>query len=418
MKTYLVGGAVRDIFMGKQPHDFDYVVTGTNIEEMLQQGFIQVGKEFPVFLHPQTHCEYALARKEIKTGPLHTDFKFIFEPSITLAEDLERRDFTCNALAKDCQSGEITDLHNGILDIRHRVLRHVNADHFPEDPLRVLRLCRFAAQLNFTVAPETMKLAQNMVQAGILAHLTPERIWGELHKAMSYPGFSNFLTVARQCGALSAILPAVDRLWNVPEPPQYHPEGNSGAHTLLCLNAAAQEPPLIKFAVMLHDIGKTITPSHELPHHYRHEKNGLAIIDTICHSLKAPTEYRHFAKIVCALHMKFHNIQEMRLSSLIRLIDAITAKHHPEYLPAYIAACRADMSGRQDNPLREQDKTDFDTNAELLQKIHGILQSIRAADMPGFETLPKDKTFRERYQNFRFHQTQKLLSEIYGIKKK
>ena len=217
MKIYQVGGSVRDRLRGRQPQDYDYVVTGASPEEMLARGFVRVGKDFPVFLHPESKEEYALARKEIKTGCGHADFSFIFNPSVTLEEDLERRDFTCNAIAFDPQTDEYFDPFNGRKDIENRVLRHINTEHFQEDPLRVLRLCRFAAQLNFTPAPETLELVARMTAEGQLVHLSAERIWKELEKALRFPDFPRFVQTARTCGALEAVLPEVNRLWNTPE---------------------------------------------------------------------------------------------------------------------------------------------------------------------------------------------------------
>ena len=256
MKTYLVGGAVRDMVLGRPPHDSDYVVFGATPEEMTALGFERVGKDFPVFLHPQTHDEYALARKEIKTGDKHTDFKFVFGPDITPAEDMQRRDFTCNALMFDAENNKIIDLVGGVEDIHNRVIRHVNTEHFIEDPLRVLRMCRFAAKLDFEIAPETMKLAQDMTRTGMLNHLTSERIWKEIESALNTDHFDKFIRTMRECGALKVLLPEVDKLWDTPERTDYHPEGNSGEHTMLVLQQGYNLSPKIKFALLLHDIGK------------------------------------------------------------------------------------------------------------------------------------------------------------------
>ena len=237
MRIYQVGGSIRDKLLNKTSQDRDFVVVGATEEEMLYEGYKKVGKSFPVFLHPKTQEEYALARKEIKTGPTHKDFKFEFTPDITLEEDSIRRDFTCNAIYQDVQTGEIIDYHNGIKDIENRVLRHVS-EHFSEDPLRVLRMCRFAAQLGFDVAPETMKLCQDMVKNGDMKHLSKERIWQEFEKALSYPTCYKFVEKARECGALKELLPELEYLWEVPERKDYHPEGNSGEHTMLALKKA------------------------------------------------------------------------------------------------------------------------------------------------------------------------------------
>ena len=242
MKIYQVGGAVRDRLLGRIPNDSDYVVVGLTPDEMLRQGFTEVGKGFPVFLHPLTREEYALARKEIKTGDKHTDFEFIFDESVTLREDLERRDFTCNAIAYDEETGEYIDYFGGQDDIKNKILRHVNAEHFVEDPLRVLRLCRFSAQLDFDAAPATVELCRSMVQKGMLEHLTAERVWIELLKAMKTPAFYRFIELAREVGALKIILPEIEALWKVPERTDFHPEGNTGAHVLHTLKLAENSP--------------------------------------------------------------------------------------------------------------------------------------------------------------------------------
>ena len=237
MKIYEVGGCVRDKLLGKEANDFDHVITGATSNEMLRLGFKQVGKNFPVFL--KNGQEYALARQEIKTGDKHYDFKFIFTPDITLQQDLERRDFTCNALAYDKENDKIIDYHNGINDIKNKILRHVNSAHFPEDPLRVLRMCRFSAQLDFTIVPETLDLAKSMVSQGMLAHLSAERIWQEIYKALETPHFDKFILSMRECGALKDILPELDEMFSTPENPKTHPEGNVGAHTILAIQYVA-----------------------------------------------------------------------------------------------------------------------------------------------------------------------------------
>lgn len=407
MKVYQVGGSVRDRLRGRQPQDYDYVVTGASPEEMLARGFVRVGKDFPVFLHPESKEEYALARKEIKTGCGHADFSFIFDPSVTLEEDLERRDFTCNAIAFDPQTGEYFDPFNGRKDIENRVLRHINTEHFQEDPLRVLRLCRFAAQLNFTPAPETLELVARMTAEGQLAHLSAERIWKELEKALRFPDFPRFIQTARACGALDAVLPEVNRLWNTPERTDYHPEGNSGDHTLSALEQAAEGNALVRFGILLHDIGKIVTPAEILPSHHNHEQNGLEIIRTICRRLKIPNHYRDFALTACHYHMKFCKIPEMRIGTLVDFCEDLIRSGEKDF-ENYIAVCRADMHGCK-RPVSAEEDARFEQNADRLRQVVKILQNVRAADMPGWENLPKDERFGQLYREYRIRRVRQAL---------
>ena len=282
MKIYQVGGAVRDKILGKNPNDFDYVVVGSNINQMKKLGFLQVGKGFPVFLHPVTKQEYALARKEFKTGNKHTDFEFIFHSDITLREDLERRDFTCNAIAYDEENDKYIDYFGGIDDIKNKIIRHINADHFIEDPLRVLRMCRFAAQLNFEVDKHTLQLCSDMVSQGMLSFLSAERIWQEFEKAFATGRFYRFIELMHQIGALKEIMPEIDKLFSVAEYTKYHPEGNTGGHTLNSLKFVGDESSFVQFGVLMHDIGKGLTPVEELPSHKGHEIRGLDLIKNIC----------------------------------------------------------------------------------------------------------------------------------------
>lgn len=407
MKVYQVGGSVRDLVLQKKPHDFDYVVVGGNAADMLKKGFKQVGHDFPVFLHPVTGDEYALARKEIKTGDKHTDFQFVFDENVTLAEDLQRRDFTCNALARDIKSGEIVDLTGGLEDIKNKTLRHVNSAHFGEDPLRVLRMCRFAAQLDFQIAPETMELARDMVKKNMLAHLTPERIWKEFEKALQTPHFDTFIAAMHDCGALKAVMPEADRLWNVPEKTEYHPEGNSGAHTLLTLKQANNCAPKVKFAMLLHDIGKTLTPPDILPAHYDHDKNGLPLVAKICTRLKVPNDYRDFAKLVCEKHMKFHCVPEMKTAKLLDFVDGITKFKNRRILEDFIAACKCDTLGRG-GEIPQIDIAKFDIAKKRCLKTFDTVAPVKAETMPEFDRLPRNEKFREAYRQYRL----KLIRDI------
>ena len=401
MKIYKVGGCVRDALLNCPPHDIDYLVVGGTVEEMQRKGFKQVGKDFPVFLHPITQDEYALARKEIKTGNKHTDFEFVFTPDITLAEDMQRRDFTINALAQDVVTGEIVDLVGGVKDLEQKVIRHVNSQHFCEDPLRVLRMCRFAAKLDFSVAPETMQLAKNMVAAGMLSHLTPERIWKEIEKALETKHFEKFIRTAKECGALKVILPEIDKLWNIPEKEQYHPEGNSGEHTMLVVRNGEYLSPKVKFALLLHDVGKGITPKEILPAHHGHDSRGVLLIEKICRRLPVPKEYKQIAILGCKEHMKFRLLPQMKIGKKLDFIDTISASFKDErQMSDLIEICRCDMLGRA-KTLEADELEDFDKAVTICRKIFNKAQNIRATQMPNFDKLPKGPAFAELYRNYR-----------------
>ena len=401
MKIYQVGGCVRDALLGRPPHDIDYLVVGGTVEEMLAQGYKQVGKDFPVFLHPITQDEYALARKELKTGDKHTDFHFVFTPNITLAEDMQRRDFTINALAKDVETGEIVDTVGGLKDIQQKTIRHVNSRHFGEDPLRVLRMCRFAAKLDFNIAPETLQIAKDMVNAGMISHLTPERIWKEIEKALETPHFEKFIRTAKECGALKVILPEVDRLWDTPEKEQYHPEGNSGEHTMLVVRSGEHLSPKVKFALLLHDIGKAYTPRDILPAHHGHDSRGVGIIENICRRLPVPNEFKKIAVSGCKNHMKMRLLPQMRDGKKLDFVSDISANFKDEsMLRDIVEICRCDMLGRaKDTPKEEID--DFDKAVALCKDIFEKAKDIHATDMPKFKELPKNSEFSAQYRNFR-----------------
>ena len=287
MKIYLVGGAVRDRIMGIIPNDNDYVVVGATIEDMLSNGFRPIGKNFPVFIRKGSKEEYALARKEIKQGPKHTDFGFIFDESITLEEDLVRRDFTCNALAYDFEENRVIDYHRGIEDIHNRILRHVSP-HFIEDPLRVIRLCRFAAQLDFSVAEETMILARDMVLQNHLDYISPERIWAELKKALRYPSFYRFVEVAHECFALKKILAAVETLWSVKNNSQ---ETTLAEHMIECLKNVGQDNEIVKFATLLHNIGESNYLEIDNPLESS-EQQGYRLLEIFVKSLRSLTIFK------------------------------------------------------------------------------------------------------------------------------
>lgn len=385
MRFYQVGGAVRDRILKRPSQDKDYVVLGGTEAEMQALGFKKVGKSFPVFLHSKTGEEYALARKEIKIGKKHQDFKFEFTPDITLEEDSLRRDFTCNALYFDEEKNEILDFHNGIEDINKRILRHIS-EHFCEDPLRILRMCRFAAQLDFFVAPETMELCREMVQNGELKNLSNQRIWNEIEKALHCKSFDKFITTARECGALKEILPEIDKLWNIPERLDYHPEGNSGQHTLLSIRAAATDDAFVNFGTLLHDVGKGETNPQKWPSHKGHDVLGDKIIMTIARRLHFPTSYTKFARFCALNHMVSHNPLSKVKKQLIQI--AIGLHNFPQkiYLQRFIEVMSADIHGR-DNEIPEADENNFEAIAAELYDLYDKVSSVRLSTIPEFRKL-------------------------------
>ncbi len=348
-KTYLVGGAVRDGLLGVQPRERDWVVTGATPESLQQQGFRQVGASFPVFLHPQTQEEYALARTERKQGHGYHGFTVDFHPGVTLEQDLERRDLTINAIAQD-EQGNLIDPFHGQSDIEARVLRHVSPA-FSEDPLRVLRVARFAARfaaLGFTVHPETMALMQKMVRDGEIDHLVAERSWAEIEGGLSATRPSVFLQVLHDCGALAVLLPEVDALFGIPQDARYHPEIDTGLHVQMTLDYAASQQYTneVRFALLLHDLGKALTPESELPSHHQHEALGLPLVSQVCERLKTPTAYRELAERVCDLHLRCHRAHEMGAKALFKFLDAADLLRRPERLQPLLQACESDYRGR------------------------------------------------------------------------
>lgn len=349
METYLVGGAVRDRLLQLPVKDKDWVVVGATQEQMLAQGFQQVGKGFPVFLHPSSKQEYALARTERKTAPGHGGFEFDASASVTLEQDLLRRDLTINAIA-ETEDGELIDPYGGCHDLEQRVLRHVSPA-FREDPLRVLRVARFAARfanLGFTVAPETIQLMQDIVQSGELQTLVKERVWQEIEKGLSAPAPDVFIEVLRSANALAVILPEVNNLFGVPQPPKYHPEIDTGLHILLCLQEAAKLSPdsAVRYAVLVHDVGKAVTDRSKWPSHIAHEFLGLKLLDAITQRLPIPNEHAKLAALVCEHHTKLHRVRELRPITLLHLLETLDAFRRPERLQKFLLACEADARGR------------------------------------------------------------------------
>lgn len=399
-KKYLVGGAVRDILLSKPPHDKDYVVFGGTPQKMLADGYKQVGKDFPVFLDKDGN-EHALARKEIKTGDKHTEFEFYFAPDVSMAEDVQRRDFTCNALVYDESNQLVIDLVGGSDDIKHKILRHVNDEHFGEDPLRILRMCRFAAKLDFEVAPETMALAQKMVAAGMIDYLTPERVWKEFESALNTPNFDKFIRTMHQCGALAKILPDVEKMVTTLERTDKHPEGNTFEHTMLVIKEGKRLSPQVKFALLMHDVGKTLTPKELQPRHFNHDNIAEPLIDKVCNDLRVPNQYRHFAKLFAKNHMKFHNVNVMRRNTLVKFLEEISDKFkNKKQLTDFIFACRCDSFGRG-GEVSENDVVQFTAATKRCLQNYRIQSKIHARDLPDFETLPKDAGLKARLWNFR-----------------
>ncbi|MFA0902108.1 multifunctional CCA addition/repair protein [Vibrio cholerae] len=349
MQIYLVGGAVRDQLLQLPVYDRDWVVVGSSPQAMLAAGFQAVGKDFPVFLHPKSKEEHALARTERKTGVGYTGFACHYAPDVTLEEDLLRRDLTINAMAQD-NSGQLIDPYGGQRDLAAKVLRHVSPA-FVEDPLRVLRVARFAAKLHhlgFTVAEETMQLMAKIAQSGELQHLTAERVWQEWHKSLSTHHPEVFLQVLRDCDALAVVLPEIDRLFGVPQPEKWHPEIDTGIHTLMVAKQAAQlsNSLPVRFAAQVHDLGKGVTPPSEWPSHKLHCHTGLNIIESLCERIRVPNEFRDLALAVCAQHSNIHRADELKPATKLKVLGLLDVWRKPERLEQVLLCCEADHRGR------------------------------------------------------------------------
>lgn len=357
-KTYLVGGAVRDELLGVPGGDRDWVVVGATPADMLEAGFVPVGRDFPVFLHPQTHEEHALARTERKTAPGYHGFSFHADPSVTLEDDLARRDLTVNAMARD-EHGTLIDPYGGARDLRERVLRHVG-EAFVEDPVRILRLARFAARLpDFRVAEETAALMRRMVEAGEVDALVPERVWQELSRGLMEIRPSRMFEVLRGCGALAVLLPEVDRLFGVPQPAEHHPEVDSGLHLMLVLDMAARLGAAlpVRFACLTHDLGKGTTPAELLPRHLGHEARSVALMHAVADRWRVPTACRELADIVAREHGNIHRSGTLGAAALVRLLERCDALRRPERFADALLACECDARGRagkQDEPYPQR----------------------------------------------------------------
>ncbi len=348
MKIYLVGGAVRDELLRKEANDRDYVVIGASPQKMLALGYKQVGQGFPVFLHPETGDEYALARKEVKAGPGHNGFNLEWE-GVTLLEDLYRRDLTINAIAKDLETGEYIDPYGGIGDINNKILRHVSS-HFTEDPLRVLRIARFLTQYpQFEIDKKTVRLCKKIAESGELNHLTGERIWKEVEKALACHNPVSFFEFLLFCGALRAFLPELANLYKVPQSAQYHPEGYCWTHTMLVLRHACTmtERIDIRYAALLHDLGKGITPNEEWPQHIKHEERGLPLIEAVNNRLRVPKSCRELALTVCEHHLRVHKCLDMKPGKVFKLLISLKAHRNSDFFHGVLECCKADSFGKE-----------------------------------------------------------------------
>lgn len=379
MQVYLVGGAVRDHLLGHPYHEKDYVVVGATPEQLLAQGYQPVGKDFPVFLHPETKDEYALARTERKSGHGYHGFEFYTDVNVTLEQDLIRRDLTINAIAMD-DAGQIYDPYHGQQDLERRILRHVS-DAFVEDPLRVLRIARFAARykaLGFKVADETLELMQELAQSGELEALTPERVWKETSRALMEDHADEYFEVLRACGALKVLFPEIDALYGIPQRPEYHPEIDCGIHTMMSLQQAcrANYSLDVRFAVLVHDLGKALTPADELPRHIMHEERGVKPVTEVCDRMRVPTNTKQLAISVCKEHLKCHQALTLKPGTLWRLLQRMDVLRRPERVEAFVQACECDSRGR----LGLEDRAY--PQAQYVLDAMNVVRSIKAADLP------------------------------------
>jgi tRNA nucleotidyltransferase (CCA-adding enzyme) len=349
MKTYLVGGAVRDKLLKYPFNERDWVITGASVKDMLELGYQQVGKDFPVFLHPKTKEEHALARIERKSGHGYAGFEVDARPEVTLEEDLSRRDLTINAIAEDTE-GNIIDPFNGVSDIKHKILRHVS-NAFVEDPVRVLRLARFAARyhhLGFTIADDTSNLMTTITRDGELEHLVAERVWKEMERALGEKNPEVFFKVLRDVGALKVLLPEIDILFGIPNPEQWHPEIDTGLHTMMVLEQAVKlsKLPLVRFSALCHDLGKGVTPKEHWPKHRGHEKTGIKVINTLCERLKIPKEFRELACLGSEYHLHAHKVLELKPNTLLNMMEAFDVYRRPERFTYFLDISEADARGR------------------------------------------------------------------------
>ncbi|MGN6702386.1 MAG: multifunctional CCA addition/repair protein [Burkholderiaceae bacterium] len=402
MKIYTVGGAVRDALLGLPVNDRDYVVVGTTPDEMLARGFRAVGKDFPVFLHPQTQEEYALARTERKTAPGYRGFAFHADPAVTLEDDLARRDLTINAMAED-EQGNLADPFGGRADLEARLFRHVSPA-FVEDPVRILRVARFAARFaDFSVAPETNALMRAMVEAGEVDALVPERVWQELARGLMEAAPSRMFAVLRDCGALARILPELDALWGVPQPAQYHPEIDTGVHVMIVIDTAARQQASlpVRFAALTHDLGKGATPSAEWPRHHGHEQASVALVRQVCERLKVPGDCRDLALMTAREHGNVGRALELRPATIVKLFERCDAFRKPQRFLDMLQASECDHRGRtgfEERPFPQRSYLDEalraarDVNAgevaaRYRERPHHIPEAVHAARVAAVEAF-------------------------------
>jgi tRNA nucleotidyltransferase (CCA-adding enzyme) len=400
MVIYKVGGSVRDKLLGLKVEDHDWVVVGSTPEEMTALGYRPVGKDFPVFLHPETQEEYALARTERKSGRGYKGFTFNTSPNVSLEDDLLRRDLTINAIAQD-DKGNLVDPHHGREDLEQGILRHVSPA-YREDPLRVLRTARFAARFNFQVAPQTLELMKDITASGELESLVPERIWTELEKALGCDHAWRFFEVLRDCEALARLFPEIDALFGIPQPPEHHPEIDTGIHTMMVLQQSVRltRDKQIRFASLVHDLGKATTPRDMLPKHKGHEERGAKIIRKLCKRLKVPNKYRDLAVLVSRYHFICHKVDEIRSDTVINKLEALDAFRRPDRFEQFLVACEADARGRtgfedKDYPQADQFRKYFDiannVDTKVLQtgniageEIAREIQNLRVASVENY----------------------------------
>ncbi len=388
MNIFCVGGAVRDELLGLGVVDRDYVVVGATPEAMLARGFRPVGKDFPVFLHPETHAEYALARTERKTAPGYHGFVFHAAPEVTLEEDLARRDLTINAIAQ-AADGTLVDPYNGRADLAAKVLRHVSPA-FAEDPVRILRVARFSARFaDFSIAPETLALMQAMVASGEVDHLVAERVWQELAKGLLEATPSRMFTVLRACGALARLLPEVEALFGVPQRADYHPEIDTGVHVMMVIDMAAQLGLSLpgRFAALTHDLGKGVTPAEVLPRHTGHESVSVALLRPLCDRLKVPSDCRDVARLVASHHSDIHRLDLLRPATLVKLLERCDALRRPQRFDEILAACEADYRGRLGYAERPYPQAERWRSALAAMRSVDAAEIVRTTDSP--EKIPE-----------------------------
>lgn len=406
MEIYLVGGAVRDELLNRPVTERDWVVVGATAEQMLAKGFKQVGKDFPVFLHPETSEEYALARTERKTAPGYHGFEVHAAPEVTLEQDLLRRDLTINALAKDAD-GNIVDPYGGLEDLRKRRLRHVS-DAFAEDPVRILRAARFAARyayLGFDIADETNTLMQSMVEQGEVDALVPERVWQELAKTLTERKPARFFEILRRCGALKVIFPEIERLFGVPQPESYHPEIDTGIHTLMVLDQACllSDNPRVRFAALTHDLGKGLTSEEILPSHHGHEERSETLVNALCKRLKIPNDYRDPARLTARYHSHIHRAGQQRPQTILKVLTNCDAFRRPERFEQILLACEADARGRKGHEQRDYPQ------AELFKHALKAAQSFKPQEL--IKQGLKGEAMKKAIHDGRLRQIKALFSQ-------